>query len=82
MIENINISLNETLTRTLNTSITTVGALCGILIFSSGQLWTFAMAMSIGVVVATISSAFVASSFLVWSENYKKNRLTQKTAKA
>ena len=82
LIENINISLNETLTRTLNTSITTVGALCGILIFSSGQLWTFAMAMSIGVVVATISSAFVASSYLVWSENYKKNRLTQKTAKA
>jgi protein-export membrane protein SecD/preprotein translocase SecF subunit len=81
LIDNINVSLNETLTRTLNTSVTTVAALCGILIFSSGQLWTFAMAMSIGVIVATISSAFVASSFLVWSEKFKKNRIA-KAAKA
>lgn len=74
LLDNINISLNETLTRTLNTSLTTVAALVGILVFSTGQLWTFAMAMSIGVVVATVSSTFVASSFLIWSEDFKKAR--------
>ncbi|MDB2447375.1 protein translocase subunit SecD [bacterium] len=83
LIDNINISLNETLTRTLNTSVTTVAALLGILIFCTGQLWTFAMAMAIGVIVATVSSTFVASSFLVWSEDFKKARAAKgKAAKA
>lgn len=72
--ENINISINETLTRTLNTSVTTVAALFGILVFCTGQLWTFAMAMTIGVIVATASSTFVASSFLIWAENFRKNK--------
>ena len=68
LTDNVNISINETFTRTLNTSVTTVGALIGILVFCSGQLWTFAMAMTIGVIVATVSSTFVASSFLIWTE--------------
>lgn len=77
LFDTINVSLNETLTRTLNTSITTVSALLGILVFCSGQLWTFAMAMAIGVIVATFSSTFIASSFLIWSENFKKNRVSK-----
>ena len=32
------------------------------------------MAMTIGVIVATISSTFVASVFLVWSEDFKKKK--------
>jgi protein-export membrane protein SecD/preprotein translocase SecF subunit len=74
MLENINTSLNETLTRTINTSITTVVALTGILIFGSGQIWNFAMAMTIGVIAATLSSQFIASSFILWSEKWKKDR--------
>ncbi len=72
--ENINFSLNETFSRTLNTSITTVLALIGVLIFGSGQIWNFAMAMTIGVIVATLSSTFVASSFILWTESFKKKR--------
>lgn len=70
--DNINISLSETLARTMNTSLTTVGALVGILIFGSGQIWNFAMAMTIGVVVATLSSMFIASSFVLWLAEYQK----------
>lgn len=72
--DTINASLNETFTRTLNTSITTVAALTGILIFTTGQMFVFAMSMTIGVIVATISSTFIASSFILWLENWKKSR--------
>ena len=70
--DNINTSLNETLSRTINTSVTTVASLCGILIYGTGQIWYFAMAMSIGVVVASLSSTFVASSFVLWLEELEK----------
>jgi preprotein translocase SecF subunit len=70
--ENINISLNETLSRSINTALTTVISLGGILIFASGQIWYFAMAMTIGIVVATLSSVFVASSFVIWLQNWKQ----------
>ena len=80
LTQNINISLNETLSRTINTSVTTLLALSGILIFGTGQIWNFAMAMALGVFVATLSSTFVASSFVIWTEKLqllrKKNRHT------
>lgn len=66
--QNINTSLNETLSRTINTSVTTILALSGILVFGTGQIWNFAMAMALGVMVATLSSTFVASSFVIWTE--------------
>ena len=66
--QNINTSLNETLSRTINTSVTTILALSGILIFGTGQIWNFAMAMALGVLIATLSSTFVASSFVIWTE--------------
>ncbi len=66
--QNINTSLNETLSRTINTSVTTLLALSGILIFGTGQIWNFAMAMALGVLIATLSSTFVASSFVIWTE--------------
>ena len=72
--ENINISLNETLSRTINTSITTIASLLGILYFGTGQIWSFAMAMAIGVFVASLSSTFVASSFILWLENWKQKK--------
>jgi protein-export membrane protein SecD/preprotein translocase SecF subunit len=77
MFDNINTSLNETLSRTINTSITTVVALVGILLFCSGQIWNFAMAMTIGVIAATLSSQFLASSFILWSERWKKARASK-----
>ena len=74
LYDNINISLNETLTRTINTSITTIVALIGILIFGTAQIWNFAAAMAIGVFAATLSSTFIATSFILWAEAWKKGR--------
>ncbi len=72
--DNINRSLNETLSRTINTSLTTVISLVGILIFSAGDIWYFAMAMAIGVVLATFSSAFIAPSFILWFEKWRAKK--------
>lgn len=80
LYENINISLNETLTRTINTSVTTIIALGGILVFGTAQIWNFAAAMAIGVLAATLSSTFIATSFILWSEGWKKTRSNKKLA--
>ncbi len=64
--DNINISLNETLTRSLNTSVITLISLIGILVFGTGSIWNFAMAMAIGVVAATFSSTFIATACVLW----------------
>ena len=68
-----NISTNETLSRTLITSTTTLLALLSIYIFGGAILKGFSLAMIIGVIVGTYSSIFVATPIL----NYTK--VTQKT---
>ncbi len=73
-MENINLALNETLSRTLNTSLATGLSLVGILIFGTGQIWDFAMVMMIGIVLATLSSIFVASGFVLWMDGWRKSR--------
>jgi protein-export membrane protein SecD/preprotein translocase SecF subunit len=75
----INVSINETLSRTINTSFTTMISLAGILIYGSGQVWYFSAAMAIGVFVATITSTFVASFFLLWLENWRNHKSLSKS---
>ena len=65
VIDIINRSLNQTLGRTLVTSITTLLVLVALLVAAGDQLRGFATALSIGVVVGTYSSIFVAASSLV-----------------
>ena len=68
-----NISTNETLSRTLITSITTLLALFSIYLFGGAILKGFSFAMIVGVVLGTYSSIFVATPVL----NY--TNVTQKT---
>ena len=56
-----NISTNETLSRTLITSVTTLLALFSIYIFGGAILKGFSFAMIVGVIVGTYSSIFVAA---------------------
>lgn len=60
----INKSLNETLSRTVMTSFTTLLALLAITIFGGAILRDFALAMIWGVLIGTYSSVFVAVGFL------------------
>ena len=59
-------AVNETLTRSINTSGTTLFSLFGILAFSSGSIWNFGAAMAVGIVAATLSTTFVASAGVLW----------------
>ncbi len=61
----INRSINQTLSRTLLTSGTTLIALLCLYLFGGGVIHDFALAMLIGVVTGTYSSIFVASPVLV-----------------
>ena len=67
---NVNTAVNETLTRSLNTSISTLLSLIGIIVFASGSIWNFAVAMAVGVVAATFSSTFLATICVVWFEKW------------
>ncbi len=66
-----NKSINETLSRTLMTSVTTLIALIIIYFFGGAVLSDFALAMIWGVIVGTYSSIFIAVSFLTFFKIYK-----------
>jgi len=71
---NINISINESIIRSLGTSITTLLVLFSMLILGGSTLREFIVVLILGVVVGTYSSIFIASQFLIiWEEGIKKN---------
>ena len=72
-----NISTNETLSRTLITSVTTLLALLSIYIFGGAILKGFSFAMIIGVIVGTYSSIFVATPILNYTKVSQKNILKE-----
>ena len=73
IFELTNKSINETLSRTLITSITTLLALISIYLFGGEILKGFSLAMIFGVVFGTYSSIYIANPILV------KLRVSQKT---
>ena len=65
IIEISDMSVNETLSRTLITSITTLLALLSIFFFGGEVLKGFALAMIFGVIFGTYSSIYIANTVLV-----------------
>ncbi len=65
IFELTNISINETLSRTLITSITTLLALLSIFFFGGEILKGFSLAMIFGVIFGTYSSIYIANTVLV-----------------
>jgi preprotein translocase subunit SecF len=65
MSELIDLSVNETLPRTVMTSLTIMLALASLLIFGGHVLRGFTAAMMLGIVVGTYSSVYVSSSLLI-----------------
>jgi len=64
--EVLNISINETLSRTVMTSVTTLLALLALFVLGGDVIRGFVFAMIWGVIVGTYSSVFVASTILLW----------------
>ena len=65
IFELTNISINETLSRTIITSVTTLLALLSIYIFGGEILKGFSLAMILGVIFGTYSSIYIANPVLV-----------------
>ncbi|WP_416340209.1 protein translocase subunit SecF [Pseudomonas sp. C11] len=66
LIENIDISVTQTLLRTIATSLSTALALLALLFFGGDVLAGFALTLLIGVVVGTYSSVYIGAVVLVW----------------
>jgi preprotein translocase subunit SecF len=66
LIQVLNLSINETLSRTVMTSVTTLLALIALFALGGDVIRGFVFAMIWGVVVGTYSSVFVASALLLW----------------
>lgn len=70
----VNRSLNQTLTRSINTSFTTLLVLFAIFFFGGETLRYFSLALIIGITSGTYSSIFLASPMLVsWFQRHKKS---------
>ena len=66
--EVLNLSVNQTLSRTLLTSLTTLAAVLSLLLLGGEVIRPFALAMAIGILVGTYSSIYIASPSLLWLE--------------
>ena len=74
-----NDSINQTLARTINTSVTTLVVLLCILFLGGKSIQPFAFAMTLGVVFGTLSSIFLASpiAYLVMGHSIKEQANTE-----
>lgn len=68
--EKMNISLNETLTRTLLTSLTTLIAVLALLFFGGETIKGFALAMTFGLIAGTYSTLFIATPITLLMDKY------------
>jgi preprotein translocase subunit SecF len=74
-----NISVNQTLARSINTSLTALITLLALYFFGGSTTKDFVLAMILGIITGTYSSIFNASVLLaMWREN--ESKLTTKTA--
>jgi len=64
--ELIDLSINDTLSRTIMTSVTTLLALLALFIFGGEVISSFTFAMIFGILIGTYSSIFVAAPVLIW----------------
>jgi preprotein translocase subunit SecF len=71
----LNISINQTLARTLVTSLTTLLVLFALFFFGGEIIHGFATALIVGVIIGTYSSIYIASSTLMLMNIHKQDFL-------
>lgn len=75
--EIVNQSINETLSRTMMTSITTMIVLVTLFFLGGTAISYFALALIVGVLVGTYSSIFVATNMVLWLKVTKQDLVVQ-----
>lgn len=76
--EIVNASVNQTLARSLNTSITTLLTLGALYFFGGSTTKEFILAMILGIAVGTYSSIFFASVLLAWDKEIRDKNAAKK----
>jgi preprotein translocase subunit SecF len=69
--ELVNSSINQTLSRTINTSVTTLFVVAALYFIGSEAIKDFALAMLVGVIAGTYSTIYIASPILIFWHNKK-----------
>ncbi|MBI4122548.1 MAG: protein translocase subunit SecF [Parcubacteria group bacterium] len=72
--EIVNVSVNETVTRSINTAFTTLLVLLAVFFFGGESIKYFILTLMVGVVAGTYSSIFLASPLLVEWEHWSRRR--------
>ncbi len=67
-------AVNQTLGRSINTTVTTLLPLVGIFLFGGETLKLFALALIIGFILGAYSSIFIASTLLAWWRNNQEKK--------
>jgi len=71
----VNMSINQSLSRTINTALTTIIPILTLYFFGGNILSDFALALFIGMVAGTYSSIFIASPLLLeWNKIFQKHQ--------
>lgn len=75
IVELLNTSINQTLSRTINTSLTTLLPVIALFLWGGPVLRSFSFALLVGVLVGTYSSIYVASALLAewWAKSPQKS---------
>jgi preprotein translocase subunit SecF len=66
VVDVMNVSINQTLSRTIMTSGTTLLVVVSLFIFGGQVIHGFALALIVGIMIGTISSIYVASPLALW----------------
>lgn len=70
----VNRSINECLSRSILTSVTTIVALGAILAFGGPMIRSFAVVMLLGIIVGTYSSMYISNPIMIWTSNEMDKR--------
>ena len=81
-IDLCNRALNECLSRTVITSLTTFFAVLALFAFGDGSIFDFALTMLIGVVAGTYSSVFIATPIMMWFYKGRRPKFTSEGSAA
>ncbi|MCB1470635.1 MAG: protein translocase subunit SecDF, partial [Rhizobiaceae bacterium] len=79
MEELLDLSMNQTLSRTILTGLTTLLALVALYLFGGEVIQSFTFAMIVGVIVGTYSSIFVAGPLLILFKLRPENLAPEKS---
>jgi len=76
-----NVSINQTLSRTILTSLTTLLAVLALLFFGGEKIKNFSLILTIGIIVGTYSSIFIASPIVdYWDKWFSKRKIKESKA--